>query len=53
MVKNQMKKHCMNFLAFSDGDSQLTETWKRMMTLVGNEKESYDALRANKRSMKI
>lgn len=30
------------FWLFSDGDSQLTETWKRMMTLVGNEKESYD-----------
>lgn len=37
------------FWLFSDGDSQLTETWKRMMTLVGNEKESYDALRANKK----
>ena len=33
------------FWLFSDGDSQLAESWKRMMTLVGNEKKSKRPIR--------
>lgn len=40
------------FWLFSDADSELTEKWKSMMKLVGNEEFSYEQLAQNKKQFK-